>query len=86
MITSYTLMTKSHHGHICIHFNMAPLFFFVYPLTQCLILVLILGPPSAPVGPIKTLQVTRDSATIQWQPPTSDGGSPLTGKFVNIFL
>lgn len=26
--------------------------------------------------------MTRDSATIQWQPPTSNGGSPLTGYVV----
>ena len=37
-----------------------------------------LGPPSVPVGPIKVLQVTRDSATIQWQPSASDGGTPIT--------
>ncbi|KAH9498302.1 hypothetical protein Btru_006487 [Bulinus truncatus] len=40
------------------------------------------GPPGIPVGPIKTLQITRDSATIQWQPPTTDGGSPITSYIV----
>ncbi|KAK7113116.1 hypothetical protein V1264_012463 [Littorina saxatilis] len=40
------------------------------------------GVPSRPQAPVKTLQITRDSATIQWQPPTSDGGSPLTGYVV----
>lgn len=41
-----------------------------------------IGAPSAPVGPIKVLQVTRDSATIQWEPPTSDGGTPVTNYLV----
>lgn len=40
------------------------------------------GPPARPQAPIKTLQITRDSATIQWQPPSSDGGAPLTGYVV----
>ncbi|KAK7507540.1 hypothetical protein BaRGS_00001475, partial [Batillaria attramentaria] len=40
------------------------------------------GPPSRPQAPIKTLQITRDSATIQWLPPSSDGGAPLTGYVV----
>ena len=40
------------------------------------------GPPTMPVGPIKTSKITRDSATIQWQTPVSDGGSPITGYLV----
>ncbi|KAK3083483.1 hypothetical protein FSP39_023775 [Pinctada imbricata] len=40
------------------------------------------GPPTAPVGPIKCLQITRDTVTIQWQPPESDGGSKVTGYIV----
>lgn len=40
------------------------------------------GPPSAPVGPIQALSVTRDSVTLQWKRPKSDGGSPLTGYIV----
>lgn len=45
-------------------------------------MIVFVGPPSSPVGPIKTLQITRDSATIQWQPPLSDGGSPITSYVV----
>lgn len=26
--------------------------------------------------------MTRDSATIQWEPPTSDGGTPITNYLV----
>ena len=37
------------------------------------------GPPSKPVGPLKTKDVDRTSVTLEWQPPTDDGGSPLTG-------
>ncbi|GFS00827.1 titin [Elysia marginata] len=40
------------------------------------------GPPTVPVGPIKTSKITRDSATIQWEKPVSDGGSPITGYLV----
>ncbi|GFO38541.1 titin, partial [Plakobranchus ocellatus] len=40
------------------------------------------GPPTAPVGPIKTSKITRDSATLQWEKPESDGGSPITGYLV----
>ncbi|RUS90387.1 hypothetical protein EGW08_001882, partial [Elysia chlorotica] len=40
------------------------------------------GPPTVPIGPIKTSKITRDSVTLQWQRPTSDGGSPITGYLV----
>lgn len=43
------------------------------------IILLFAGPPSAPIGPIKTIHMTRDTATIQWKPPADDGGSPITG-------
>ncbi|KAI8775764.1 titin isoform X2, partial [Biomphalaria glabrata] len=33
--------------------------------------------PSKPVGPIIVLEVTKNSVTIQWKPPTDDGGAPL---------
>ena len=37
------------------------------------------GPPSKPVGPLKAKDVERTSVTLEWQPPSDDGGSPLTG-------
>ena len=42
------------------------------------------GPPSAPVGPLNVKDITRNSATITWQPPENDGGKPL--KSYNIEL
>ena len=37
------------------------------------------GPPSTPKGPIKVTDVDRTSVSLQWEPPTDDGGSPITG-------
>ncbi|CAF3389468.1 unnamed protein product [Rotaria socialis] len=38
--------------------------------------------PSAPIGPISTLMVTRDSITISWGPCKDDGGSELIGYVI----
>ncbi len=38
------------------------------------------APPGAP-GVLKVLRVTHDSATLQWEPPFSDGGAPIN-KYV----
>lgn len=40
--------------------------------------ILLLGPPSAPVGPVHFTMVTADSATFNWSPPREDGGSPVS--------
>ena len=37
------------------------------------------GPPSKPAGPLKAKDIERTSVTLEWQPPSDDGGSPLTG-------
>ena len=42
------------------------------------------GVPSKPNGPIEILDIQRDSATIQWKPPTHDGGSPLKQYIVEM--
>ena len=42
------------------------------------------GPPSTPVAPLSVTEITRNSATITWQPPENDGGKPL--KSYNIEL
>lgn len=36
------------------------------------------GPPGQPKGPLKVKPLTKDSVTLDWKPPTSDGGSPVT--------
>ncbi|UJR23285.1 hypothetical protein I4U23_026301 [Adineta vaga] len=38
--------------------------------------------PSAPIGPISALMVTRDSITISWGPCKDDGGAELVGYVV----
>ena len=38
--------------------------------------------PSAPVGPLECSAATEDSITLSWQPPASNGGSPLTSYIV----
>ena len=43
--------------------------------------VSILEPPGSPTS-LKAEDITKQSASIQWQPPESDGGSPVTGYFV----
>ena len=35
--------------------------------------------PSAPVGPLSVSDLTESTCMLSWQPPTSDGGTPLTG-------
>lgn len=41
-------------------------------------LLLIEEAPSKPKGPITTSDVSKDSITLSWEPPETDGGSPLT--------
>ena len=38
--------------------------------------------PGKPVGPLEATDIQRTSVTVQWKPPTDDGGSPLTGYVV----
>lgn len=39
--------------------------------------------PSAPQGPLRAADITKDSITLSWQPPKDDGGSPLTGYILD---
>jgi titin len=41
-----------------------------------------LAVPSAPIGPISTLMVTKDSITISWGPCKDDGGAELVGYVI----
>ena len=40
------------------------------------------GPPSAPLGPLETSDLTDTTVTLTWKPPKSDGGQPLTGYII----
>lgn len=40
--------------------------------------------PSAPAGPLKVSDVTEDSVDLEWKPPQSDGGSPLTYYYIEM--
>lgn len=40
--------------------------------------------PSAPTGPIKVFDVTEDSCVLEWKPPQSDGGTPLTKYIIEM--
>ena len=40
--------------------------------------------PSTPVGPLSASDLTESTCMLSWQPPTSDGGTPLTGYLVQF--
>jgi titin len=58
--------------------GMLLLFFHVIALKSFSLLAV----PSAPIGPISTLMVTRDSITISWGPCKDDGGAELVGYVI----
>lgn len=43
-----------------------------------------LDKPSKPVGPIEFSDITKDSVTLSWSPPTKDGGLPITNYIVEV--
>ena len=40
------------------------------------------GPPSPPTEPLTAKPVAKDTVELSWQPPESDGGSPITGYLI----
>ena len=38
--------------------------------------------PDMPEGPLEVKDIQKDSMSLSWQPPKSDGGSPITGYTV----
>jgi len=41
-------------------------------------------PPSAPRGPVLVSRLSEDMAEIQWSPPDSSGGTPITGYIIEV--
>lgn len=50
--------------------------------TKSFVNIVVLDRPSPPVGPVEMYDVTEDSVSLKWLPPTYDGGSPITNYIV----
>ena len=40
--------------------------------------------PSAPVGPVEFSDIQKTSIVITWKPSDNDGGSPITGYYIEM--
>ena len=40
--------------------------------------------PSAPVGPVEFSDIQKTSVVITWKPSENDGGSPITGYYIEM--
>ena len=40
--------------------------------------------PSTPVGPVEFTDIQKNSVIIAWKPSETDGGSPLTGYYIEM--
>ncbi|VDK78974.1 unnamed protein product [Dibothriocephalus latus] len=49
---------------------------------QANIQVNVRGPPGAPVGPLEISKIKAESCSLSWNPPTDNGGSPVTNYVV----
>ncbi len=39
--------------------------------------LVVLGPPSRPLGPLECLDITASTCKLHWLPPEDDGGMPI---------
>ncbi|TPP56261.1 Twitchin [Fasciola gigantica] len=44
--------------------------------------VKVVGPPSAPKGPLEISNIKAESCTLAWNPPTDNGGAPISNYVV----
>lgn len=42
----------------------------------------LLGPPSAPQGPLSVSEIAKNSCTLSWSEPVDDGGEPLSNYII----
>lgn len=50
--------------------------------TKSFVNIVVLDRPSPAVGPVELCDITDDSVSLKWLPPTYDGGSPITNYIV----
>lgn len=50
--------------------------------TKSFLNIVVLDRPSVPLGPVELFDVTEDSVSLKWLPPTYDGGSPITNYII----
>ena len=39
--------------------------------------LVVLGPPSMPLGPLTCTEITASTCKLTWKPPEDDGGKPI---------
>jgi len=44
-------------------------------------MVVVVGKPTPPSGPLEVKEVTREGCVLCWDPPGDDGGEPVEGMF-----